>query len=130
MKTMLEAVDKVIAERISKTRNGDIHRITQFEWVSFSLKKSVNWHKATNDAFMGQIKSNQTDKIVHEAIKLPAVAVAIIEHLSKEYYEQRNNVRQSHTRAGGQGNSKFRLQRDRFRNRKQRRESQTTRWQL
>ena len=85
MKTMLEAVDKVIAERIRQNKKwGYPQKNTPFEWVSILTEEVGELAQATNDAFMGQIKSNQTDKIVHEAIQIAAVAVAIIEHLSKE----------------------------------------------
>jgi len=85
MKTMLEAVDKVIAERIRQNEKwGYPQKNTPFEWVSILTEEVGELAQATNDAFMGQIKSNQTDKIVHEAIQIAAVAVAIIEHLSKE----------------------------------------------
>ena len=85
MKTMLEAVDKVIAERIRQNEKwGYPQNNTPFEWVSILTEEVGEMAQATNDAFMGQIKSNQTDKIVHEAIQIAAVAVAIIEHLSKE----------------------------------------------
>lgn len=85
MKTMLEAVDKVIAERIRQNEKwGYPQNNTPFEWVSIATEEVGEMAQATNDAFMGQIKSNQTDKIVHEAIQVAAVAVAIIEHLSKE----------------------------------------------
>ena len=85
MKTMLEAVDKVIAERIRQNEKwGYPQNNTPFEWVSILTEEVGELAQATNDAFMGQIKSNQTDKIVREAIQVAAVAVAIIEHLSKE----------------------------------------------
>ena len=85
MKTMLEAVDKVIAERIRQNEKwGYPQNNTPFEWVSILTEEVGEMAQATNDAFMGQIKSNQTDKIVHEAIQIAAVAIAIIEHLSKE----------------------------------------------
>ena len=85
MKTMLEAVDKVIAERIRQNKKwGYPQKNTPFEWVSILTEEVGELAQATNDAFMGQIKSNQTDKIVHEAIQIAAVAIAIIEHLSKE----------------------------------------------
>ena len=85
MKTMLEAVDKVIVERVRQNEKwGYPQKNSPFEWVSILTEEVGELAQATNDAFMGQIKSNQTDKIVHEAIQIAAVAVAIIEHLSKE----------------------------------------------
>lgn len=85
MKTMLEAVDKVIAERKRQNEKwGYPQKNSPFEWASILTEEVCELAQATNDALMRQIKSNQTDKIVHEAIQVAAVAVAIIEHFSKE----------------------------------------------
>ncbi len=86
MTTQENAIDLVIAERKRQNEKwGYPQNNTPFEWVSILTEEVGELAQATNDAFMGQIKSNQTDKIVREAIQVAAVAVAIIEHLSKEY---------------------------------------------
>ncbi len=85
MITNMEAVTKVIAERVRQDEKwGYPQNNTPFEWMSILTEEVGELAEALNDALLGPNANKDLSQAITEATHVAAVAVSIIEHLSKE----------------------------------------------
>jgi len=81
----VEAIKKVIEERIRQNQKwGYPQQNTPFEWLSILTEEVGEFAEALNNALLGQCPlPGGMERAIDEIIQVAAVAVSIIEHLSK-----------------------------------------------
>lgn len=85
MITNRSAMTLVIAERVRQDKKwGYPQDNTPFEWMSILTEEVGELAEALNDALLGPNANKCLSQAIIEATHVAAVAVSIIEHLSKE----------------------------------------------
>lgn len=88
MITKIEAMHKVLGERIEQDRKwGFPQNNTPFEWMSILIEEVGELATSINNAFIGKNPHGCVDSVLHEAIQVSAVALAIIEHYGEDNHQ-------------------------------------------